>query len=546
MGVLETGLVAVRDRKRLAEISAIALRFGMNDILARMGIGTGKGRGDAPAGAGPAPERLRLALETLGPTFVKLGQILSTRADLLGPEWTDELEKLQSHVKPDPWEVARAGMADALGQPPEEIFAEIEPEPLAAGSIAQVHRARLRDGSAVVVKVRRPGLRPQIEADLRLLSHLAGLAEAQWPDLARFRPREILHHLGAAMAEELDLSAEGRNCEAVAANMAGLEGIRLPRIWADYGGESLLVQEYMEGIAPNDMPALKAAGLDGRLLAERGAGAFLHMVLVDGLFHADPHPGNLRALPGNAVGFLDFGMVGRLGGRRREQLLTLLAGIVDRNGERVAALLLDWAGAPQADLSRLEAACDGFVARHGTPPLRLGVAVTEFMALAREHSLALPPDLALLFKALITADGVMRGLDLEFDAIRVAEPIVRRELQSLYSPTALAGQGKALALDLAGLVRDLPSLIRLLQLRLKQGRFSAEIELKGLDRIGDDIRWGATRIAVAVVTAAFALGLAPRLIGYGPDVMGLPLGAWLGIGLIVGGLVWLIAPRRGG
>ncbi|GLK76661.1 putative protein kinase UbiB [Methylopila jiangsuensis] len=540
MSILETGLVALRDRQRLAQISAIAIRHSFSDILARLGVG-----GKAGSDGGPdAPERLRRLLEELGPTFTKLGQILSTRADLLGPEWTGALEKLQSQVQPLPWETVRAEMAAALGQPPEDVFATITPEPLAAGSIAQVHRAQLSGGEDVVVKVRRPGLRPKIEADMRVLSHLTGLAEAQWPDIARFRPREIVRNLASAMAEELDLAAEGRNNDLIAANMAELPAIKLPRIFHDYSSETLLVQEFIDGIAPNDHAALQKAGLDGRVLAARGTDAFLRMALVDGVFHADPHPGNLRALPGNVVAFIDFGMVGRLGARRREELLALLAGIVDQNGGRIAMLLLDWSGQTQADLSAIEADCDLFVTRHGVPPLRLGLAVAEFTALARQHDLALPPDLALLFKALITADGVMRGLDPDFDAITVAAPIVRREMQRMLGPQALAAQGKTLAIDLTGLLRDLPGLLRLLNLRLRQGTLSAEIELKGLERLSGDIRQAAVRIAVAIITAAFAIGLAPGLVQSGPTVFGLPLGSWTGVALVAAGLVWTVWPRK--
>jgi ubiquinone biosynthesis protein len=237
-------------------------------------------------------------------------------------------------------------------------------------------------------------------------------------------------------------------------------------------------------------------------------------------------------------------MVGRLGSRRREQLLMLVAAIVETSGERVAALLTEWSGAADIDLPRLEAACDTFVARHGVPPLRLGEAITDFMELAREHDLALPADLALLFKALITADGVMRSLDPDFDALAVAGPIVQEEMIRRYRPGALMGKGKSLALDFAGLAAEAPSLLRLLALRLRQGRIAAEVELKGLDRIGADIRWAATRIAVAIVTAAFALGLAPRLLDFGPTLLGIPVTALLGIAVILGGLAWLLVPRR--
>lgn len=546
MSLLETSLVALRDRKRLAEIVTIVARFGIGDVLSRIGLSgllpSSRANGGARLDPG-APERLRLALEQLGPTFVKLGQILSTRGDLLAPEWVGELERLQSHVAPLPWDAVRAQVEEDLGGPVDAVFASFERQAFAAGSIAQVHRAVLPDATPVVVKIRRGGLRALVDADLRLLSHLATLAEAQWPDLARYRPREILNNLGAAMTEELDLAAEARNCQTVADNLAALDFVHIPRIYRQWSGERLMVQEFVGGIAPNDRAALDQAGHDGRLLARRGAEAFLHMALVDGFFHADPHPGNLRALAGDRIAFIDFGMVGRIGERRREQLLSLLNAIVDKSGDRVAGLLVEWAGAAGSDLTRLEAACEAFVARHGAPPLRLGQAVTDFVALAREHALWLPPDLALLFKALITADGVMRGLDPDFDAITVAAPIVRREMMRALAPAALAGKGRTLAVDLAGLMSDLPTLMRLLVLRVRQGSIAATIELKGLERIGADIRWAATRVAVAIVTAAFALGLAPRLIDYGPTVLGVPLPLWLGLALIAGGLFWLVMPR---
>ncbi len=538
-------MVAARDRKRLAEIAAVFARHGAGDIAVRLGLGA-----LLPRGAGKAdpaltqPERLRLAIEALGTTFIKLGQILSTRADLLPPEWIAELEKLQSAVPPVPWDQLRGQVEEDLGGLPEEVFAAFDPVPLAAASIAQVHRARLRSGEEVVVKIRRPDLRPRVEADLRLLGHVAGLVEENWPELARFRPVEILRHLGAAMAEELDLSAEGRNAELVAANLADLPEIVIPRIHGQWTSERLLVQEFLHGIPPNDPVALAAAGNSGPLLAERGSRAFLRMALVDGVFHADPHPGNLRALPGDRVGFLDFGMVGRIGARRREQLVTLVGAIVQHDAAAVASQLLEWSGRTDLDLGRLEADCDAFVARHGAPPLRLGVAITDIMALARTHELALPADLALLFKALITADGVMRALDPEFDALRVAAPLVQEEMRRRFLPANLLAKGGKAGLDLLALAREAPGLLRLLTLRLRQGRLVAEVELRGLDRIGADIRWGATRLAVAVVTAAFALGMAPRLLDFGPSLFGVPVTGLAGFGVIAVGLIWLVVPRR--
>lgn len=548
MGLLETSLIAVRDRKRLADIAGIAVRFGLQDILGRIGLGSllssATTDDEADVKTKGAPERMRLALEALGPTFIKLGQILSTRGDFLPPEWIAELEKLQSAVPAQPWEAIRAQVEEDLGSPVDDVFSFFDPQALAAGSIAQVHRARLKDGTEVIVKIRRDGLRPVVDADLRLLTLAAGLAEKQWPDMQRYRPRDILRHLGAAMSEELDLAAEARNGEAIAANVAHMPFLQIPDTYPEWTGERLLVQDFVDGIAPNDPAALRHAGRNGPLLAQRGAEGFLHMVLVDGLFHADPHPGNLRALAQDRVAFIDFGMVGRLGERRRDQLLSLLSAIVNHQGERIATLLSEWSGTIDFDYALLESDCNDFVMRHGTKDLNLGKAVQDFVTLARNHRLSLPPDLALLFKALITADGVMRSLDPAFNVIAVSAPIVRREMARRFGPAELADKGRAFLQEMLSLAGDLPGLLRLLAMRLRQGRLHAEIELKNIDRIGSDIRWAATRIAVAVVTAAFALGIAPRLMDYGPQVFDVPLLLWLGLGIIVGGIAWLVIPKR--
>jgi ubiquinone biosynthesis protein len=547
MTILETVLVAARDRKRLAEIVSVLTRYGLDDLLIRLGLSglLPSGRHAADSQTRPGPERLRLALEALGPTFVKLGQILSTRADLLGPEWTSELEKLQSHVAPSAWETIRAQVEEDLGGPPEDVFARFDTVPIAAGSVAQVHRAQLASGEEVVVKVRRAGLRPLIEADVRLLSHAAHLVEREWPAAARYRPREILEQLGAAMTDELDLARESRNSQAVAANLADMPDVRIPRLYPQWTCERLLVQEFIDGLPPANRQALVDAGLDCPLLARRGATAFLHMALIDGFFHADPHPGNLRALPGNAIAFIDFGQVGHLSQRRRQQLLALIGAIVKNDAESLGFVMLEWSGTAGIDLPRLEGDCSRFLARHGKDNLRLGDTLMEFMALARRNQLAMPAELALLFKALMTADGVMRNLDPDFDAVRVAAPLVRREMRERLRPQALLDRGRGAALNLLGLAGEAPSLMRLLALRLREGRLAADIDVKGLDRIGGDIRWAASRIAVALVVAAFALGLAPRLLDFGPAIFGFPLTAILGLLVILGGFIWLLRPRRG-
>ena len=571
--MLQTAVVAVRDRARLQEIVGALLRFGLADLVDTLGLARFAPRGGA-AGAdadhpidASRPERLRMALEHLGPSFVKLGQILATRSDLLAPEWTAALQQLHSHAAPLPWETAQPLIEQSLGLPVDQVFTHFDPVPLASASIAQVYRARLkavtdtqengeREATApdidVVVKVQRPGLRPQIEADLRLLEHLALLAQDQWPQLARYRPREVTRQLGQALREELDFTVEAHNGDAVAAHFADQDEIVVPRIHWALSGPRLLVQDYVAGVPASAVGADPA--LDGPLLARRGARAFLQMVLRDGLFHADPHPGNLLALPGNRVGFIDFGMVGRLSPRRRRQVLGLMRALVEGQGRSLAGVLLDWAaendspGHASPSAARIEVAVDRFVTRHGpgagSGRLVMSRALQDFMALARETGVALPADMALLLKALITADQVLLQLDPQFDVVETATPLVKAQLLQRYSLRSLARQRRAAMAQWLELADDAPHTLRLVMQRLRSGRLQADLDIRHIDRLSLALERAATRLALAVVAGAFILGLAPGLLTMGPRLWGIPLFAALGVAGAAASLAVLFITMR--
>lgn len=542
--MLTTFLAASRDRKRLQEILAVLARMGLGTLVQRLGLGSlPRGLGGNPAGDLPMPERTRRALESLGPVFVKLGQILSTRGDLLPPDWTSALERLQADVPPVSWETIGPLVAEELGADPMEVFAQFDRTPLAAGSIAQVHRARLKDGTPVVVKALRPGIKRTIDADLRLLAHAAAEVERRSPEIARFRPREIVRHLAGALREELDLAVEGRNCEALAANFEGDSSVVFPEIHWELSTERVLVQGFVDGIRPARDGGIEAAGLDGRLIARRGADAFLRMVLVDGLFHADPHPGNLLAMAGNRVGFIDLGAVGRVGDKRRGQILRFVRAVVRGDGAALTSVLVDWSLDGDLDLGALDAATDAFIARHGAGSLDLARAVGDLMAMARECRLTLPSDLVLLFKALATADGVMKRLDPTFDAIDVAKPLVVKAMRGRIAPRALRRRAEGMAIELVGVLEDAPSLVKLLLNRLRRGRLSVDIELSGTEDVTKRIERAAARIAIAIVIAAFALGISPTLMESGPTIREVPAAALAGLAVVIVGVLWLAGDR---
>lgn len=336
--MLKTIVVAARDRDRLAEISSITARFGIGMVLARLGLAQGGDDADPP----DLPARTRQALEALGPTYVKLGQILATRADLLPPHWIAEFERLHSDAPTLPFALLRDRLEQALGEPVESAFATFDPAPLAAASMAQVHRARMHDGREVVVKIRRPGIRKAMEADLRIITHLAGVVEASSRDARRFQPRALVQQLLDTVLEELDFMQEGRNADRMRADLTGQPRVVVPRIHWALSSETVLVMDYIDGVAPRDGDTLRAAGIDPDAIADLGAELVLDMVLVHGRFHGDPHPGNLLCLPGDRLALIDLGLVGHVSARRRQEFLTFILSLRSGDAQALADTLLDW------------------------------------------------------------------------------------------------------------------------------------------------------------------------------------------------------------
>ena len=543
--MLKTAFVAARDRGRLQVIAGVLVGYGFRKIVHRLGLrylAHFALRITPPVDVMklPRPVRVRLAIEALGPTFIKFGQIIASRPDLLPPYWTDELAKLHSQVSPVPWEKIKPQLEADLGGSPHEIFAEFDAEPIASASIAQVYKAKLQSGEDVVVKVLRPGLRKVIEADLRLMTHASRIVESQMPEMARYKPQEQMRHLAHGLNSELDLANEGRNCEVLAELFSERDDIVFPKIYWEWTSERVLVQEFIHGVFLGDAKGLEEAGVDKPLLAQKGTDAFLHMALVDGVFHADPHPGNVLALPGDRLAFIDFGMIGRLSQRRRGQLLMLIGAMLKKDADGLMAVLLEWSGTGAPDLSKLEASSQAFVTRHSGVSLDLGLVLTDFMNMAREHDLAMPTDLAVLFKGLITADGVMRKLDPNFDLFTAAGPTVQKTMEARFSFESLKKKLEAMGVGFYGAASELPSLIHLMLVRLKQGKMTVEIEMKGMDKLIHGIERAAARVAVALVAAAFSITLAPRLID-----LGRPMFATVSVIVCAIGVGWLVLLSRG-
>lgn len=549
---------AARDLGRVHDIAAVLIRYGFGDVVRRVGMAGALERAGrtlhwhVPADLAllePAA-RVSRALEELGPTFIKLGQLLATRVDLFPPEWIAEFETLQDAVPPVAYERIRAQLLEDLGEAPEAVFAELDTQPLAAASLAQVYRARLIDGTAVVLKVRRPDIWPVVQADLRLLARLAEIFEAEAPDLHRYRLREIVRQLTLSLRREMDFAAECRSAERIAASFAGRDDIVIPRIHWQWTCERLNVQDFIAGIPGRRLAALDDAGFDRRVLARRGAEAVLKMMLEDGFFHADPHPGNVFYLPGNRIAFVDFGMVGRLSEERRYQVALLLDGLVSRDAEAAADVLLEWGSGNDPDAGVLHGEIDVFIDQyHGVPlkSLNLGMMLSDLVTILREHALSLPPDLTLLIKAFVTLEGMGRQLDPDFEMSSVAGPFLKRCILAHHSPEALARRGWRSTLGafelITGLPRDLGRVLR----TLRRGKFQVQVDVLPLKQFGDQIDRAFSRLTLGIVTAALIIGSSIVMTVARDASSGTPLFAILGFAAaVIGGIAVLVSIWRGG
>jgi ubiquinone biosynthesis protein len=542
----------VRDLPRLHEIASVMIRYGWGDLVRVLGISgilERAGRvlhwhSTSEISQLEAPVRIRRALEELGPTFVKLGQLLATRVDMFPPHWIAEFEKLHSQVPAVPYEILHPDLVAAIKGEPGEVFAEFDPVPLAAASIAQVYRATLRDGTPVVVKMRRPGIEAVIRADLRILEHAAKLLESEVPDTRRYDPVHIVSQFRRSLMRELDLAKEARNIDQFARNFADDPLVKIPRVYWEYTNERVNVQEEIVGKAGVSPDMLRAGGLDPRLLAARGADTVLRMVLEHGYFHADPHPGNVLFLPDNRIGMIDFGMVGMLTHLRRNQIVDLLHALTRKDEQDLLQVLLDWSGDSVVDEDRLAYDVTELLQSYDDLQLKdvkIGGLLNDITALMRDNNLALPADLTLLFKTLITLEGLGQQLDPEFHMIDHVTPFVERIIQRRYTPQALMARGRKSVREALEVVANLPRDLQHLLRDMRRGRVKIDLDLKRLDHFGHMLDSASNRLTMGILTASLVVGSSIIMtVEGGPQLFGLPLFGLLGFLIAFFNSLWII------
>ncbi len=509
-----------RHLNRYRQILGTLIKYGFGDLIERLNIDqyieiglqmlTASKRPDPPAHKNTRAERVRMAMEELGPTYIKLGQLLSTRSDLIPAHYIKELSKLQDEVPPFSFEDVNSVFASEFHCPPDELFETFIPKPFASASIGQVHKARTREGEIVAVKVQRPGIKRLIEVDLEIMMHLATLMERNITEMAFLRPVAIVEEFARSIEKEIDYNVEAAHIERFARQFLSTPGIYVPRVFRETTTERILTMEFVKGIKVSKLKVLEAAGLDKRKVVDMGADLLLQQVFDHGFFHADPHPGNVLVLPDHVICLLDFGMMGSIDRNTKQGFVDLIYGVVRRDELRTTQVLLrltSWDVEP--DVRMLERDVSDMMGRYLYKPLKeikVNRLLQDLLDLTSRHHLRIPPDIFLMLKAFSSVEGIARLLNPDFDMISRAVPFIKREKAARFRPDRIAEEIAAVTADLATFLHQFPKdaleVVRL----VKRQRLSLQFEHRGLEKMIETHDRISNKLSFAIITAALIIG----------------------------------------
>lgn len=497
-------------------------------------------------------QRIRMALEELGPTFIKMGQVLSTRPDLIPVDLVNELAKLQNHVPAFDFALVKSIVESEFGTPYDQLFESMENTPFASASIGQVHQAKTHNGDEVAVKIQRPGIRKTIATDLEIILHLASIMENNIEEAAFFKPVRIVKEFSKTIERELDYTIEAANMEMMADQFASDKTIHIPKVYREESSPRVLTMEFIKGIEADNLDAIDAAGLDRSVIVRRGADFIMKQIFEHGFFHADPHPGNIFITKDNIICPVDFGMTGYVDKATMEAFADIAYAIATKDFRMTARLLCEVGEyETQPDFAHLEKDISLFVSMHLSKTLKdinSAQMVTHMLELCTKHEVRIPPDFFLMLKSFIAIEGVSKKLDPDFDMIAHATPYVTTAKLKKLEPSKIAREVMGLARESYKLFQNLPldagEIIRL----TKSGKLFFNIRIKGLDKILNTQDQTSNRISFSIIIAALILGSAivvnskvPPLL-FGVSVIGLAgftaaafMGVWLLIAIIQGG-----------
>jgi ubiquinone biosynthesis protein len=511
---------------RYRQIAAALVRHGFGWLVIDLGMTDlvpfhkgyfGHSRRDLPY---TRPEHVRMLLEDLGPVFIKLGQVLSTRPDMIPPDFVVEFSHLQDKAPPVPFSAIATVVEAELGAPPEVVFAEFDPVPRASASLGQAHTARLHDGTRVIVKVQRPGIDNVIGEDLAVLADLATLAMARTSLGDYYDLTEWVKEFGYTLRDELDYTQEGHNAERIRHDFANEPALYVPRVFWEHSTARVLTMEEVRGVKISDTTGLRAAGLEPHRIAANSVRIMLTEVFNHGFFHADPHPGNFFVLPNETIGLIDFGMVGRLDESLRSSLLRLVLALTRQDSERLVDELLDLGIArKQVQRQTLKRDLDRLTARYFNLPIgqwAAGQLFSDVTAVAFRHRLQLPTDLTLLIRVIAMSEGLGIQLDPSFNLLKFAEPYLKRFWLESRGPSYVAAKITEGITDLAELSLGLPPRLRRLIGQMERGQLTVTTRHEGMDDLVVELDRLVNRLASSVLFAALLIALALLMLIYHP------------------------------
>ncbi len=541
--------------RRYRHIAGVLMKYGLDELSGRLThavrLRLGKKTAPEPAQQKPdrrsRPQRVRLALQELGPTFVKLGQLLSTRPDLLPLEYVEELQKLQDQVAAVPFEAIRERVEAELGGKLEDLFETFDPEPLAAGSIAQVHRARITDGQEVVVKVRRPNIVETIRTECEILEDLAGLVQSTLTRNETIEPVRIVREFTQTVSKEVSLSQELRNLKRFARFFASSGEVRIPRPFEDYCTDGVLTMEDVTGVKPSSAEVLRQAGLDPKLIARRGARFILQQIFVLGMFHSDPHPGNLFVLPGNVIALLDFGQAAQLSRADQRWLGEILLAVADEDSERlVRAIQRAEMVQEDTDLESLSRAMEEMLRTYYDMPLKeipFRQMMRRTFELIRKYRVRPPAQFTMMLKSMMTTETLATTLDPDFQILDYIKPYAWRIGMEQFDPRRLWTQFRRAMRDAGDLAVQLPEDLAGIITKFKRGQFQMHIQHEHLEQLVRTMDKSSNRISFGLIIAGLLVGSSQlvtqegevlRLVSYQTlGILGYIIAAVLGIWLLI-------------
>ncbi len=506
--------IKLKNFVRYNQIAAILIRHGFGELVSRLNMMTPMKhaikRVPSRSKQLSTPIRVRLALEELGPSFIKLGQVLSTRPFLLPYEYIAELSRLQDEVEPMPWQLTESILRKELKGDLSEYFASIEQTPIASASLAQVHKAVLHDGTVVVIKIQREGIKRIIEADIRIFREIAELLEGNVPESRQFNPPGLVEEFARTTMKELNFLNEARNMEIFAANFRNEKGIKIPKLYRRFCTSRILTMELVDGIKISHIGELRRSAIDTAQVCRNGARLVLKMIFEDGFFHADPHPGNLFVLDNGVIAPVDYGMMGILSESQMDELADLVAAVISRDSAAVVRVLRSSGVVDDtADMKRLEQDISELIVRYyrvSLGDINVRGLMEELYAFVQQHRIKFQTEFMLLGKSLVTYEELARLLDPDFDLISEMSPYMKNLLARKYNPRRFLRDFKGLADELRWLLTQSPQEMRQVLRRLRRGELQLQMRVQNLDSFIRELDRSSNRLSLSLLVAALIVG----------------------------------------